>query len=150
MLFSWFDVHTLLNNNLLTSYDVYARRKIAHIIPGAHALPAQVINKPIGLNRSVLLSCHVLYGCRRRITIKAERELRGNAFCICYGNIPTCTHTAVPSRSEMLHITVIYSRSRQEVRMVGDGGAWTEVQRPYLNHATFLVFSLCLSFKARD
>ena len=31
----------------------------------------------------------LLYGCRRRITIKAERELRGNAFCICYGDIPT-------------------------------------------------------------
>ena len=44
---------------------------------------------------------------------------------------------------------VIYSRSRQEVRMVGDGGAWTEAQRPYLNHATLLVFILCLSFKAR-
>ena len=44
---------------------------------------------------------------------------------------------------------VIYSRSRQEVWMVGDGGAWTEAQRPYLNHATLLVFILCLSFKAR-
>ena len=44
---------------------------------------------------------------------------------------------------------VIYSRSRQEMRMVGDGGAWTEAQRPYLNHATLLVFILCLSFKAR-
>ena len=41
---------------------------------------------------------------------------------------------------------VIYSRSRQEVWMVGDGGAWTEAQRPYLNHATLLVFILCLSF----
>ena len=44
---------------------------------------------------------------------------------------------------------VIYSRARQEVWMVGDGGAWTEAQRPYLNHATLLVFILCLSFKAR-
>lgn len=44
---------------------------------------------------------------------------------------------------------VIYSRARQEVLMVGDGGAWTEAQRPYLNHATLLVFILCLSFKAR-
>ena len=32
-----------------------------------------------------------------------------------------------------------------------DGGRWwcIEAQRPYLNHATLLVFILCLSFKAR-
>ena len=52
-------------------------------------------------------------------------------------------------RNALRLLPLFISRARQEVWMVGDGGAWTEAQRSYLNHATLLVFILCLSFKAR-